>query len=197
MWYICPPLEADIIFVDDEGYLIHAGNPASQPGRGTCFPSGKVFSVILKESTMQQNETRTTVHAVPASELSPFADVFPRSSPLELRLLEHSVIKAAVTLCEDYRCDTWQCRKVSDKIAYAVPTRADTYGVKIETTDFNSEVSADTFGLMVTLTVLGYLTALVKQDEIAERLCDLREYALQHPQAPCIRAALSLAGAWR
>ncbi|WP_340621593.1 antirestriction protein [Xenorhabdus siamensis] len=195
MWYICSPLEADIIFfVDDEGYLIHPGmTPATQ--RGIRFPSGKVFSVVFKESTMQQNKTRTTVHAVPASELSPFADVFPRSSPLELILLEHTVIKAAVTLCEDYRCDTWQCRKVSDNIAYAVPTRADTYGVKIETTDFNGEVSADTFGLMVTLSVLGYLTALMKQDEVAERFCDLRAYALQHPQAQCIRAALGLAGA--
>ncbi len=143
---------------------------------------------------MQQNETRTTVHSVPVSELSPFEDVFPQTSPLELMLLEHTVIKTAVTLCEDYRCDKWQCRKVSDKIAYAVPTRADTYVVKNETTDFNGEVSADTFGLMVTLSVLGYLTALIKQDEIAERLCDLREYALQHPQAQCIREALGLAG---
>ncbi|WP_152669790.1 MULTISPECIES: antirestriction protein [Xenorhabdus] len=134
---------------------------------------------------MQQNETRITVRAVPVSELSPFEAVFPRSSPLELMLLEHTVIKAAVTLCEDYRCDKWQCRKVSDNIAYAVPTRADTYVVKNEATDFNAEVSADTFGLMVTLTVLGYLTALIKHDEIAERLCDLRAYALQHPQAPC------------
>ncbi|WP_431768954.1 antirestriction protein [Xenorhabdus khoisanae] len=144
---------------------------------------------------MPQNETRTTVHFVPVSELSPFEDVFPQTSPLELMLLEHTVIKAAVTLCEDYRSDKWQCRKVSDNIAYAVPTRADRYVVKTETTDFNGEVSADTFGLMVTLTVLGYLTALIKQDEIAERLCDLRAYALQHPQAPCIRAALGLAGA--
>ncbi|MBE8598178.1 antirestriction protein [Xenorhabdus sp. BG5] len=143
---------------------------------------------------MQQNEIRTTVHSVPVSELSPFEAVFPRTNSLELILLEHTVIKAAVALCVDYRCDTWQCRKVSDKIAYAVPTRADTYVVKNETTDFNGEVSADTFGLMVTLSVLGYLTALIKQDEIAERLCDLREYALQHPQAPCIREALGLAG---
>ncbi|WP_339378911.1 antirestriction protein [Xenorhabdus sp. BG5] len=194
MWYICPPLEADIIVADDEGYFIHPGiTPATQ--RGTRFPLGNVFSVVFKESTMQQNETGTPVHAAPASELSPFEDVFPQTSPLERMLLEHSIIKAAVTLCEDYRCDTWQCRKVSDNIAYAVPTRADTYRVKIETTDFNGEVSADTFGLMVTLSVLGYLTVLMKQDEVAERFCDLRAYALQHPQAPCIRAALGLAGA--
>ncbi|MEQ1966491.1 antirestriction protein [Xenorhabdus nematophila] len=141
---------------------------------------------------MQQNETQTTAHPVPASELLPFAAVFPRSNPLELRLLEHTVIKAAATLSEDYRWDTWRCRKVSDTLAYAVPTRADTYVVNIETTDFHSAVSADTFGLMVTLTVLGYLTALMAQGDVAEQFCDLREYARQHPQAPCIRAALGL-----
>ncbi|MDE9533152.1 antirestriction protein, partial [Xenorhabdus bovienii] len=54
---------------------------------------------------------------------------------------------------------------------------------------------ADAFGLMVTLSVLGYLAALMKLDGYAERFCDLCEYALQHPQASCIRAALGLKGA--
>ncbi|MDC9616239.1 hypothetical protein PSI19_20760 [Xenorhabdus khoisanae] len=40
MWYICPPLEADIIFVDDEGYLIHLGQYASHL-TGNTFPVGQ------------------------------------------------------------------------------------------------------------------------------------------------------------
>ncbi|MDE1493340.1 antirestriction protein [Xenorhabdus bovienii] len=144
---------------------------------------------------MQQNTTPATVHTVSAAELSPFAEIFPQTSSLELMLLEQTFIKAAVVLCDDDRCDQWQYRKVSDNIAYVVPTRSDSYVVNVNTTDFKGEVSADAFGLMVTLSVLGYLAALMKLDGYAERFCDLREYALQHPQAQYIRAALGLKGA--
>ncbi|MDX7993098.1 antirestriction protein [Xenorhabdus littoralis] len=144
---------------------------------------------------MQQNTSPTTVHIAPASEHSPFADLFPQTSSLERMLLEHTFVKAAAVLCENYRRDRWQFRKVSDTVAYVVPTRSDAYVVNVKTTDFNGEVSADTFGLMVTLTVLGYLAALMKQCEYAEQFCNLREYAaLQHPQTQCIRAALGLKG---
>ncbi|CBJ80598.1 hypothetical protein XNC3_1170003 [Xenorhabdus nematophila F1] len=141
---------------------------------------------------MQQNTTPATAHTVPASEHSPFAEIFPQTSSLELMLLEHTFIKAAAVLCDDDRCDQWEYRKVSDNIAYVVPARSDSSVVNVNTTGFKGEVSADAFGLMVTLSVLGYLAALMKLDGYAERFCDLREYALQHPQAQCIRAALGL-----
>ncbi|MBI6549773.1 antirestriction protein [Xenorhabdus lircayensis] len=144
---------------------------------------------------MPQNTTPATAHTVPASELSPFTEIFPHTGSLELTLLEHTFIKAAAVLCDDDWCDQWQYRKVSDTIAYIVPVRPDPSGVRVETTDFKGEVFADAFGLMVTLSVLGYLAALMKLDGYAERFCDLREYALQHPQASCIRAALGLKGA--
>ncbi|CDG22211.1 Putative Antirestriction plasmid protein (modular protein) [Xenorhabdus poinarii G6] len=188
-------MTADIVGTGDAGCFIHAGQCVSHPDgehlsrRAGCSP------LLYPESIMQQNETMTTAPSTPAPELFPFSDLFPRTSPLELMLLEHSVIKAAATLCEDYRRDQWWCRKISDKIAYAVPTRADTYTVKVDITHFEGEVSADTFGLIVTLSVLGYLTALMKRDEEAARFCDLREYALQHPQTQSIRAALGLKGA--
>ncbi|WP_255430632.1 antirestriction protein [Xenorhabdus sp. TS4] len=58
-------------------------------------------------------------------------------------------------MCDDDRCDRWQYRKVSDRVAYIVPMRPDSSGVNMSTTDFKGEVSADAFGLMVTLSVLG------------------------------------------
>ncbi|WP_047685996.1 MULTISPECIES: antirestriction protein [Xenorhabdus] len=143
---------------------------------------------------MQQNTTPATVHTVSPAERSPFAEIFPHTGSLELMLLEHTFIKAAAVLCDDDRCDRWQYRKVSDRIAYIVPARSDSAVVNVGTTDFKGEVSADAFGLMVTLSVLGYLTALMKLDGYAERFCALREYALQHPQAQYIRAALGLKG---
>ncbi|QTL40848.1 antirestriction protein [Xenorhabdus budapestensis] len=143
---------------------------------------------------MQQNTTPATVHTVSSAELSPFAEIFPHTGSLELMLLEHTFIKAAAVLCDDDRCDQWQYRKVSDRIAYIVPVLLDTSVVNVSTTDFKGEVSADAFGLMVTLSVLGYLTDLMKLDEYAERFCALREYVRQHPQAQCIRTALGLKG---
>ncbi|CDG16829.1 putative Antirestriction plasmid protein (modular protein) [Xenorhabdus doucetiae] len=188
-------MAADIVGAEDAGFFIHAGQYASHPDGEHLSCLAGCSPLFYPEYIMQQNATMPTAPSTPASELFPFADVFPRTSPLELMLLEHTVIKAAATLCEDYRSDQWRCRKISDKIAYAVPTRADTYTVNVDITHFEGEVSADTFGLIVTLTVLGYLTALMKQDEVAERFCDLREYALQHPQTQSIRAALGLKGA--
>ncbi|MBC8947017.1 antirestriction protein [Xenorhabdus indica] len=143
---------------------------------------------------MQQHTTPATVHTVSPAELSPFAEIFPHTGSLELMLLEHTFIKAAAGLCDDDRCDRWQCRKVSDPIAYIVPAGLNPAVVNVSTTDFKGEVSADAFGLMVTLSVLGYLTDLMKLDGYAERLCTLREYARQHPQAQCIQAALGLKG---
>ncbi|QTL40312.1 antirestriction protein [Xenorhabdus budapestensis] len=143
---------------------------------------------------MQQHTPPATVHTVPPAERSPFADIFPHTGSLELMLLEHTFIKAAAVLCDDERCDRWQYRKVSDRIAYIVPVLLDTSVVNVSTTDFKGEVSADAFGLMVTLSVLGYLTDLMKLDGYAERFCALREYVRQHPQAQCIRTALGLKG---
>ncbi|PHM30274.1 antirestriction protein [Xenorhabdus innexi] len=140
---------------------------------------------------MQQNTSPVT-DIVPAPEHSPFADIFPLTGSLELMLLEHTFIKAAAVLCDDDRCDRWQYRKVSDTIAYIVPVRPEPAVVRVETTDFKGEVSADAFGLMVTLNVLGYLTTLLKLDGYAERFCALREYALQHPETQFIRAVLGL-----
>ncbi|MDX8000004.1 antirestriction protein [Xenorhabdus sp. Reich] len=140
---------------------------------------------------MQQNTSPVT-DIVPAPEHSPFAEIFPHTGSLELMLLENTFIKAAAVLCDDDRCDRWQYRKVSDTIAYIVPIRPEPAVVRVETTDFKGEVSADAFGLMVTLSVLGYLTTLLKLDGYAERFGALREYALQHPETQFIRAALGL-----
>nr|WP_228005915.1 antirestriction protein [Xenorhabdus sp. BG5] len=177
---------------DDEGFLITsmmANQPVTQ--RGTHFPLGGCSPLFYQENTMQQHIPSATVHA---AEHAPFADLFPHTSSLERMLLEHTFNKAAAVLCDDDWFNRWQYRKVSDSIAYVVPARSDFAVFNVETTDFTGKVSADAFGLMVTLNVLGYLTALMESDGYAARIYALRKYALQHPQAQYIRAALGLEG---
>ncbi|WP_139838780.1 hypothetical protein [Xenorhabdus vietnamensis] len=47
MWYICTPLEADIIAIDDEGFFQFISDQQVSHPDGECLPVGQRFSVFF------------------------------------------------------------------------------------------------------------------------------------------------------
>ncbi|WP_338803443.1 antirestriction protein [Xenorhabdus griffiniae] len=184
MWYICPPLEADIIVVDDEGYLIHPGTmPVTRTGNS--FPSGRGSPsfLFLQENMMQKSEL--IMLDSPA-----LSAAFPGKKPLERLFLGFLIVNTASTLCKDYPSEQWTGQQVSESLAYMVPTSAKNYPVYLSDRQLTVTLSADAFGLTVTSIVLARIAALNERD--ACRLCELREYAKQHPENALIGSVMTL-----
>ncbi|MCG3470705.1 antirestriction protein [Xenorhabdus bovienii] len=117
---------------------------------------------------------------------------FPGKKPLERIFLGFLVANTAMQLCGVYRHEQWESRNVPDNLTYMVPMSAETYSVWLPNYSLKVTLSADAFGLAVTMVVFARIAALDEPDDDAYRFCELREYALQHPESALIRNVLDL-----
>ncbi|MDC9591830.1 antirestriction protein, partial [Xenorhabdus sp. XENO-10] len=95
-------------------------------------------------------------------------------------------------LCGEYRPAQWSSRNVSESLTYMIPTAAKTYSVYLPETTLTATLSADAFGLAVTAIVFARIAELDEPNADAFRFCELREYALHHPETELIRAVLAM-----
>ncbi|WP_273549636.1 antirestriction protein [Xenorhabdus khoisanae] len=115
---------------------------------------------------------------------------FPGKKPLERLFLGFLIANTASTLCRDYQPEQWTGQQVSESLAYMVPASAKSYPVYLSDTQLRVTLSADAFGLTVTLIVLARIAALNGRD--ACRFCEWREYAKQHPENGLIGSVMTL-----
>ncbi|WP_228863210.1 antirestriction protein [Xenorhabdus sp. PB30.3] len=152
------------------------------------------------------------MHTVSPAERSPFAEIFPHTGSLELMLLDSLALSVvfpdktplerlflgfllantASQLCGEYRPEQWRSRNVSDSLTYMIPTAAKTYSVYLPETTLTATLSADAFGLAVTAIVFARIAELDEPNADAFRFCELREYALHHPETELLRAVLAM-----
>ncbi|WP_038255114.1 antirestriction protein [Xenorhabdus bovienii] len=118
--------------------------------------------------------------------------VFPDKTPLERFFLGFLLANTASQLCGEYRPEQWSSRKMSESLTYMIPTVAKTYSVYLPETKLTVTLSADAFGLAVTAIVFARIAELDEPNADALRFCELREYALHHPETGLIRAVLAL-----
>lgn len=77
-----------------------------------------------------------------------------------------------------------------DGAGYAVPRMASPVEVVVDGNGFSGELSAEAFGIVVSLFALNHLAALTPDDLVVNRYYSLREFALQHAEAAVIAAAI-------
>ncbi|MDC9596109.1 antirestriction protein [Xenorhabdus anantnagensis] len=118
--------------------------------------------------------------------------VFPGKTPLERLFLGFLLANTASQLCGEYCPEQWSSRKVSESLAYMIPTAATTYSVYLPETKLTATLSADAFGLAVTSIVLARIAVLNEPNADTCRFCELREYAQQHPENGLIGSVMTM-----
>ncbi|OTA18192.1 antirestriction protein [Xenorhabdus vietnamensis] len=117
---------------------------------------------------------------------------FPHSTSLERLVLSFLLADTAFKLGGDYPPDDWTSQSTDDRLAYMVPTAKKTYSVFLPETAFSVTLSAEAFGLAVTLVLLTRIAVLDESGATAFRFSALREYAQHHPEEGLINSALTL-----
>ncbi|WP_323859014.1 antirestriction protein [Xenorhabdus doucetiae] len=184
MWYICAPLEADIVkFNYDEGFLIIDGQPAIHSD-GEPFPSGRCSPSFFKEFTTMPNDEFIQLDTLSLSA------TFPGRTPLERLFLGFLLANTASRFCQVYRPEHWESRRVSEGLSFLVPTQRETYPVWLPDQQLHVTLSAEAFGLAVTMAVFVRIAAVDTPNEDAHRFGQLRKHASQHAEAALIKTAL-------
>ncbi|OCA53774.1 antirestriction protein [Photorhabdus namnaonensis] len=118
-----------------------------------------------------------------------FEALFSTQSWLEA-LLKKMFFRRAIRLCPGYQGDFWEGRVLSNGIFYAVPTFQQQYRVFVEDNGFEGIMSAEAFGITVTLFSLYELADFSEQDDDIKAFHALYGYARGHSEAKKILAAI-------
>ncbi|AYA39289.1 antirestriction protein [Xenorhabdus nematophila] len=117
---------------------------------------------------------------------------FPHRTPLERMCLSFLLARTAMQLCGDCRYEQWEKRGISEPLTYMVPTAAENYAVSLPGKSLTVTLSADAFGLVVTIVVFVHLVVIDERAEEVYRHGELRKYALQHPEKDLIHRILDI-----
>ncbi|TDB49339.1 antirestriction protein [Photorhabdus khanii] len=117
---------------------------------------------------------------------------FPHRTPLERMCLSLLLTRTAMQLCGDCRYEQWEKRGMSEPLIYMVPTAAENYAVYLPGNRLQVTLSADAFGLVVTIAVFAHLVVIDERDEEVYRYGELQKYALQHPEKDLIHRILDI-----
>ncbi|MFP4891239.1 antirestriction protein [Paraburkholderia sp. EG304] len=100
-------------------------------------------------------------------------------------------------LSPDYTGGLWNFYKLSNGGAYLAPTRPERFNVAAIGSGYEGEMSADAFGVVVTLFALGQVAFEVAEsargadsDKLVDSYHALRSFALDHAEAASILRAI-------
>ncbi|CDL83774.1 antirestriction protein [Xenorhabdus sp. 42] len=117
---------------------------------------------------------------------------FPHKTPLERMCLSFLLARTAMQLCDNCQHEQWESRRRSDLLAYMVPMSSEKYTAYPPNSRLPITLSADTFGLAVTIAVFAHLLVIDDQDEDVYRYGELRKYLSQHPEKDLIHQLLAI-----
>lgn len=99
----------------------------------------------------------------------------------------------ASLLCKDYRGGLWAFYRLSNGGFFLAPDSDQRFKVSVAGNDYEGEVSAEAFGLIVTLFVLGTL-CWIDNEALREKFSDhyhqLRAYARDHAECAEVLGAI-------
>jgi hypothetical protein len=114
----------------------------------------------------------------------------PRYFGDRLMIFEGAVYDFMHRFAPDYRGGFWQFYELSNGGFYMAPDRG-AYRFCVETNGYEGELSADAAGITVCLFACSHLSFSDRRGDLfAERFHQLRDFALAHPEAGQIFAAI-------
>jgi hypothetical protein len=132
-----------------------------------------------------------TAAAVPTVDRMRFLPEF--FTPRLMMKAEAMIYQQASQLCADYNGALWAFYRLSNGGCYVAPETDKRFKVFVPGNDYEGEVSADAFGVIVTLFVFGSL-CWIDNEALREKFTDhyhqLRDFAKDHAEAGAIFRAI-------
>lgn len=107
-------------------------------------------------------------------------------------LAEACVFKLAEQQSEDYRGGLWDFYELTNGGCYMAPSGPERLRVKVRTNEYEGEMSRDAAGIVWTMFACSHLAFRFEAaaELLSTRYHQLREFALEHPEAREIMAAV-------
>ncbi|MFL9933631.1 antirestriction protein [Paraburkholderia sp. RL18-103-BIB-C] len=132
-----------------------------------------------------------TAKAVPTVERLRFLPEF--FTPRLMIQAEGMLYNQAGQLCADYKGGYWNFYRLSNGGFYVAPETDRRFNVSVQGNDYEGEVGADAFGVIVTLFLLGALVWIDNADlreKFSDHYYQLRDFAKDHAEAGAIFRAI-------
>ncbi|WP_322092832.1 antirestriction protein [Paraburkholderia bannensis] len=137
------------------------------------------------------NEKAISANAVPENRRTTFLPKY--FTPLLMIRAESMIYGHAGNLSKDYEGAFWEFYELSNGGFYVAPRREGAFDVFVNGNGYEGEVSADAFGVIVTLFVLGSLVWIGNEalrEKFTAHYYELREFAKDHAEAAAIFRAI-------
>jgi hypothetical protein len=115
----------------------------------------------------------------------------PRHFGSQMMIFEHALYSQLSDLCADYQGGLWNFYDLSNGGCFLAPSEHKGYRISVEGNGFEGRLDAEGAGIVATLFTLSHLSMRYPAFErYAERFYQLREFALDYPDAKLIMAAI-------
>ena len=116
--------------------------------------------------------------------------MLPKHFGRDMLTVESAIFAFMRKLCAGYSGGWWTYYELSNQGFYMAPRGEALYAVTVDGNDFSGDLSADAAGITACLFALSHLSFRVHSDKIGEHFHLLRDFALEHPEASSILAAI-------
>ncbi|KXU94151.1 hypothetical protein CR51_27135 [Caballeronia megalochromosomata] len=114
-------------------------------------------------------------------------------TPLMMMRAEGLTYHQASLLSRQYSGGYWEFYTLSNGSFYLAPTCAERFDVSVDGNGYEGDVSADAFGIIVTMFVYGALAFIddeALREKFGEHYHQLRAFAIEHAEGSAILAAI-------
>ncbi len=116
--------------------------------------------------------------------------MLPKLFGREVLTVEYAIYAFMRKLAREYTGGFWTSFELSNGGFYIAPECETAFHIYVETNGFEGTMSADAAGITACLFALSHLSFQVQNESIANHYHELRDFALEHPEASAILAAI-------
>ncbi|WP_144940690.1 antirestriction protein [Pseudomonas alabamensis] len=139
---------------------------------------------------MNQQETLVTpIIATPVSEFRRLS-VLPRYFGKHMIAVEGAIFDSLSEMCGAYQGGYWEFYELSNGAFFMAPASSETFTLTCAGNYFQGELSAEATGIVASLLGINRALWAYRTEQLNDRFYGLREYAIQHPEAAQIMAAI-------
>ena len=147
---------------------------------------------ITTGTTLMNSSLDLNSHSIVAREVTDNErmQMLPRHFGRDMLTVEYAILAFMRKLSSRYTGGYWTYFELSNGGFYMAPQSDSRFPVNVESNGFEGEMSADAARITACLFALSHLSLQIPRECIATHFRHLRDFALDHPEASAILAAI-------
>ncbi len=139
---------------------------------------------------MSQQET--AIAPITATRVPDFRrlNVLPRYFGRHMMAVETAIFDVLGEMCEAYQGGHWEFYELSNGAFFMAPSGSGSYRLSCAGNYFQGELSAEATGIVASLIGINRALWTFRTEQLNDRFYGLREFAIDHPEAAQIMAAI-------